>query len=82
MLNIVLTLVPGRRVEGVMLAMNQDAMRIVMRGGSDAMELRRVNGRWRGEDNQPVDFEVLLTDGQADMSLQEEETPEVMAAGA
>ncbi|HLK46766.1 MAG TPA: hypothetical protein VKT49_01450 [Bryobacteraceae bacterium] len=81
MLSIILTLCSGRLKEGVLLAMNQDSMRVVLRGDGDARELRRVEGRWRGENNDAVDFEVLLTDGHGEIDLWEAARPRTMAAG-
>ena len=80
MLSVILTFC-GRLSEGILLAMNQDSMRVVLKGDGDAVELRRVEGTWRAEDNNAVDFEVLLTDGHGDISLFEEARPRVMAAG-
>lgn len=68
MLSVILTW-SDRLIEGVLLVVNQDSARLVLRGVADAVELRRVGDRWRGEDDRPVDFEVLLTDrhGEADL---------------
>ena len=81
MLSITMTVFPGRIKEGVVLSMNQDVMRIALRGSGDTAELRRLHGQWLGEDGHPVDFEVLLTDGQVDDSLFAEPEARVMAAG-
>ena len=81
MLSVTVTMFPGRRSEGVMLSANQESMRIALRGDADTTELRRVQGQWLADDNQPVDFEVLLTDGHAEQDLFEEVRPRVMAAG-
>ena len=81
MLSVILTFCPGRLAEGILLAMNQDSMRVVLKGDGDAVELRRMEGIWRAEDNNAVDFEVLLTDGHGDINLYEEARPRVMTAG-
>ncbi|GEM_PF-3101264 len=81
MLSVTVTLYPDRRREGVMLAASQDTMRIALRGSADTIELRRVKGRWIGDDNAPVDFEVLLTDGHAELDLFSLAAPRVMTAG-
>ena len=81
MLNFVMTRFPGQLTEGILLSMNQDSMRVVLRGAGDTVELRRVRGRWLEENDQPVDFEVLLTDSHADVNPYEETAPRVMAAG-
>ena len=80
MLSVILTL-SGRLIEGVLLAMNQDSIRVVLKGDADAVELRRVEGRWRAEDDDPVDFEVLLTDRHGEVDLVGAARPRAMAAG-
>ena len=81
MLSVTVTIFPGRIVEGVMLAANQDWMRIALRGAADTLEVRRVGDRWIGDDDRPVDFEVLLTDGHAELDMFEQVQPRAMAAG-
>ncbi len=81
MLSITVTLYPNRRRAGILLAATQDTMRLALEGAADAMELRRIDGQWVGEDRQPVDFDVLLTDGHADLDRFELARPRVMAAG-
>ncbi len=80
MLSVLLTL-SDRLMEGVLVAMNQDSLRVVLRGIGDAVELRRVGGCWRGEDNRPVDFEVMLIDRHGEIDLVGEARPRVMVAG-
>lgn len=81
MLSVTITIFPGRIAEGVMLAADQDSMRIVLRGAADTVELRRKGDRWIADGDRAVDFEVLLTDGHAELELLEEERPLAMAAG-
>lgn len=81
MLSVTVTMFSGRRTEGIMLSANQESMRIAMRGDADTTELRRVQGQWLADDNRPVDFEVLLTDGHAEQDLFQEVKPRVMAVG-
>ncbi|MBZ5578755.1 MAG: hypothetical protein LAP40_19510 [Acidobacteriia bacterium] len=81
MLSITITVAPGRTAEGVMLAMSQDRMRIALQGSEDTMELRQIAGRWTTEDNQPVEFEALLTDCQTDQSWFADSAPRVAVAG-
>ena len=81
MLSVAVTLFPDRLTEGLMLAMNQDSMRIAVKGAADILELRRVKGQWLAEDNQPVEFEVLLTDGHAPLDQGETAPPRTMTAG-
>lgn len=81
MLSVILTFCSGRVAEGLLLVMNQDSMRVVLKGDGDAVELRRVKGTWRTEDHHPVDFDVLLTGGHGNIDLCEEAKPRVMTAG-
>lgn len=81
MLSVTVRMFSGRRSEGVMLSANQESMRIALRGAADTTELRRVEGRWLADDNRPVDFEVLLTDGHAEQDLFYQARPRVMVAG-
>lgn len=81
MLSVILTFCSGRVAEGLLLVMNQDSMRVVLKGVGDAVELRRVEGAWLAEDNHPVDFDVLLTGGRGNIDLYEEARPRVMTAG-
>ena len=80
MLSVILTL-SDRLMEGVLVAMNQDSVRVVLRGIGDAVELRRVGGCWRAEDDRPVDFEVMLIDRHGEIDLFPESRPRVMVAG-
>ena len=80
MLSVILTL-SGRLIEGVLLAMNQDSIRVVLKGDADATELRRVEGQWQAEDSGPVDFEVLLMDSHGEVDLFAAAKPKAMAAG-
>jgi len=81
MLSVTVTLYPDRLREGIMLAATQESMRIALRGATDIVELRRVKNQWLTDDDQPVDFEVLLYDGHAEIDLFSETTPRTMAAG-
>jgi hypothetical protein len=47
----------GYTVEAVLLSRADDTMRVAVRGGSDVLELRNINGRWVSEDCEPVDVE-------------------------
>lgn len=81
MLSVTVTLFPGRLTEGVLLAMNQECMRLALKGAEDIIELRRIDGQWRTEDNHTVEFEVLLSDGTAELEYCQEARPRAMAAG-
>jgi hypothetical protein len=50
----------GYTVEAVLLSHAHDTMRVAVRGGSDGVELRKINGRWVSEDCEPVDVELAL----------------------
>ena len=47
----------GYTVEAVLLSCAHDTMRVAVRGGSDVLELRKINGRWVSDDCEPVDVE-------------------------
>lgn len=81
MLSVTVTLFPDCLTEGLMLAMNQDSMRIALKGATDVLELRRVKGQWFAENDRPVEFEVLLTDGHAPLEYFEPAPAKVMTAG-
>jgi len=81
MLSVIVTVFPGRLAHGVMLAANQDSMRVALKGSADTVELRRVEGRWIADGKHPVEFEVLLTDGHSELDVFQEAPPMVMAVG-
>ena len=69
MLSVILTLTPARTEEGVILAKQEDQMRVALPGAEDILELHRVRGRWMTEDNTPIELEALFTDRDADSGL-------------
>lgn len=81
MLNITMTIVPGRTTEGILLAINQESARIALPGADDVLELRRVEGRWLTEDNAAVEFDALITDGRTDPARLAGIFPRVFTAG-
>jgi hypothetical protein len=47
----------GKAIEGVTLARTANTMRVVVKGGDDAIEFIKVHGTWISEDCEPVTFE-------------------------
>lgn len=81
MLGITITVNPGHTREGVMLAINQDRMRVALQGDEDTIELCRLNGVWTTDTGEPVELEALLLDGQAGEFTFLEAPARVAAAG-
>ena len=54
----------GLRVEAVLVATSDYRMRIVVRGESDATELRLIKEQWMSEEGDAVDIESLITAGE------------------
>jgi len=52
----------GAIVEGVVLKMQRDHMRVAAAGFVDALELRRFNAQWFTDSGQRVELEFLLSD--------------------
>ncbi|MBZ5579265.1 MAG: hypothetical protein LAP40_22105 [Acidobacteriia bacterium] len=50
----------GKRREGVLLAASANQMRLAVRGLGDAVELAWQQGKWVGEDGEPVEVESVL----------------------
>lgn len=50
----------GRRMEAVLLASSPNRMRIVVRGQSETVELRRREGQWYSEKGKRVEFDAML----------------------
>ena len=53
----------GLRVETVLLATSDYRMRVVMRGGTDATELRLIKDQWMTEEGEAVDIESVILAG-------------------
>ena len=56
----------GRSVDGVVLAVATDRIRLAIPGRRDAVELRCANGIWRDERGARLTLDFLLAEGQAD----------------
>jgi hypothetical protein len=63
MVRITLTISESQPVEGVMLALHQDRMRVAIEGRPDTEELRLVGDRWFTEENGEVQFDAWISDG-------------------
>lgn len=53
----------GRRIEGILLAVSSDQIRIAITGEEDAVEFRRLDGYWNTEDGVRIELESAITDG-------------------
>jgi len=53
----------GRRADAVLLSASEDRMRFAIAGRSDVTELQRVDGRWMGENGEPVELGALIALG-------------------
>jgi hypothetical protein len=51
----------GIIVEGVVLAMGKNRMRVAAAGFRDALELRRSGAQWFAAGRQPVEFDFLMS---------------------
>ena len=69
----------GRRMEAVVLGSSPTRMRIVVRGQSETLEVRRQHGRWYSERGQRVEFDAILA---ANAEQAPAPRAEAMAAGA
>ncbi len=69
----------GRQMEAVLLASSPNRMRLVVRGESETLELRRSQGHWYSEKGERVEFDAIV-------AAEAEHAPvakaEAMAAGA
>jgi hypothetical protein len=50
----------GLRVEAVVLAANQDAMRLAVKSRRDTTELRKLDGCWYCEDGSEIEIEAVI----------------------
>jgi hypothetical protein len=55
----------GRRADSVLLSAEEDRMRFAVAGRTDAVELRKVGGRWMGENGSPVELGAFIALGAA-----------------
>jgi len=53
----------GLRTEAVLLAVGNGRMRVVLRNGSDTIELRREDEQWISEDGDTFTFEAWIASG-------------------
>jgi hypothetical protein len=50
----------GRRFEAMVLTASPERLRVALKDGDDALELRRVEGRWFSEHNEEIQFESWM----------------------
>lgn len=66
-MHLTMTYFDGRRVEGVVLAVSAERIRVSIPEQEDAMELTLHQGVWMTEDQEPVEIEALVAE--RDLSL-------------
>ena len=73
----------GQTVEGLLLAVNREQMRVVISGQADTIELCRVDGSWRTEDGQSFEIDaVTAVDGMDYSEMLSRLVPRTMGAGS
>ena len=55
----------GGTLDGVVLAIGTDRMRVALRGSSDTIELRRAYTQWFNDGGDRIELDALLSDGHA-----------------
>ena len=53
----------GLRVDAMLLATGRNRMRVILRGGRDATELRLFKDQWMSEEGDAVDIESIFLAG-------------------
>ena len=54
---------PTGRVDGLLLAVGRDRLRVAVPKSNDTVELRREEGRWISDAGETVEIESVLWDG-------------------
>ena len=68
----------GRRMEGMLLTIGRDHMRLAVPGQEDAVEFRLVDGYWVAEDGERIELESVITNGESDSdAIAAERPPEI-----
>ena len=60
MMYLILRDATGQRHECMLMARNQNRLRVAFRGGDDAVELTREQDQWIQEDSGPVEIESFV----------------------
>ena len=79
-MHLTMTYFDGRRLEGIVLAVSAERIRISIPEQQDAMELTLHQSVWMTEDQEPVEIDALVAVGDLS-SLFAEMQPAVRAAG-
>ena len=53
----------GATLEGMVLALGRDRMRVALRGSPDVVELRRSYSQWFSDRGDLIEFDALVSDG-------------------
>jgi hypothetical protein len=68
----------GRVLQGVMLALGSQMVRVAIKGAEDAAEFRLINQTWVSEDCEPVTIEFVRESFSTEQRV---EMPEPLVAG-
>jgi hypothetical protein len=60
----------GKRMEGLILAVTPERMRLAVRNRNETIELRQIDGQWLTDEGDPVEFDAIVADGAADRVAQ------------
>ena len=59
-MNIIMRYESGRRIEGALLSMDNNLIRVVVRRLNETLEFEQVEGIWMGGDGSVVEIESIL----------------------
>jgi hypothetical protein len=62
-MHLILRFANGRRADALLLAANEDSMRLVVHRRADTVEYRRAASHWDGDDGTRVSIEAVLPIG-------------------
>jgi hypothetical protein len=71
----------GRRLEGVLLAVGKNEMRVGVPGHPDVLGFRLVEGYWTAENGERIELESLIRTSAADMPAEVRSLSASSAAG-
>ena len=60
----------GKELQGVMLALWSEMVRVAVKGADDAVEFRLINQTWVSEDCEPVTIQFVREDFAAEESVE------------
>ena len=57
----------GRNVDALLLSATEDLLRVVTRGRGDAVEFKRIEGRWTSEKGVQIELGALVANETTDL---------------